>query len=147
MWVYAREGFFSIVLDSDQRDPEFPIVIRARVRDDLIALQAAVSVPWGFPTEIPGRDYPYRVYVSRAELGQVMAHWAETLDYSNFKDAVKALQGYARASLYSRVWSVMYGAEEALAEIKAGRNPFEATKQLSFSTLPPAPRKRKRGKA
>jgi hypothetical protein len=64
--------------------------------------------------ENEGTDYPYRIYVNQSAWAEVMAEMATGIDYPNFKESVMKSQGPERAHLYSRVWSILYGAEERL---------------------------------
>jgi hypothetical protein len=108
MWIFSEAGFFSIVQKGGRTGT--PMVIRARVRDDLENLQEMFHFLGPVETE-EGTDYPYRIYASKHEVSQVMSVLVNGIDYSNFKDRVAATAGKARASLYGKVWGVMYGAE------------------------------------
>lgn len=122
-WVFSKFGFFSVVHGST--DARYPYAVRARVREDIVGLaklmQKLDTIGRREPEviELPNRDYPYRLYLNQGELEILMQHLARTCDYVNFKDAVKKEQGYERASLYSRVWGVMYDAEKKMADAAA----------------------------
>lgn len=126
MWVFTPLGFFSATL-TNSKYKELPlrqqvghIMVRARVREDLVRLVAEHQrFGMGDRPEIldlPGHDYPYRIVIPKAEWIALAARLAEMIDYSNFKSAVeeKALDGFAgqaRHDLYMKVWGVMHGAE------------------------------------
>lgn len=126
MWVFTPLGFFSATL-TNSKYKELPlrqqvghIMVRARVREDLVRLVAEHQrFGMGDRPEIldlPGHDYPYRIVIPREEWIALAARLAEMIDYSNFKSAVeeKALDGFAgqaRHDLYMKVWGVMHGAE------------------------------------
>lgn len=117
MWLMTDIGFFSIVQKpADQALGR--LTIRSRVRSDLEAL----CKRFGFVdaiTEDTGTDYPYRVTAKKADVAAVLAQLATDIDYPNFKDRVKKVQGAARAAAYGDVWSVLYDLENT--EQKAGK--------------------------
>ena len=107
MWVLTPYGFFSIVQKPDDAS-RGTLTVRARVRSDLDALRAAV-LPELEPTEEgKATDYRFRARAPRAAVADAMAKLAETLDYSNFKNAVAKRQGSKREKLYHDVWDVLY---------------------------------------
>jgi hypothetical protein len=104
MWVITTPGFYSAV---EHRDDPGKIMIRARVKGDLTALKE--QVPGLKPYRVKKSDYPWRAVVSREEWYTAMAILADSVDYENFKDAVKERQGKRRADVYMSVWSVLHG--------------------------------------
>jgi len=130
MWTMTPRGFFSAV---QHRDDPTLLVVRTRVRADadtlvewyatwaqnLIALHAKMddlgvdlpsaqeALPDAEVTTYDWSDYPWRVILPRSAWAAFMAEAVEDLDYGNFKDAVKKVQGAARANVYSGVWSVL----------------------------------------
>lgn len=108
MWIFSQHGFFSAVRDGAR------VSVRARVKVDLENLNgllADLGEPSSEIVELPGRDYPYRVYLTPDVFSRVVLLMSQRVSYSNFKDHVKKVAGAARAKLYSQVWGVMYGAE------------------------------------
>lgn len=107
MWLITPIGFFSVVRKpTDTKNKT--LTVRARVRSDLEALQAQYLPELGPIQESAVNDYRFRAVAPQAAVAAAMARLAETLDYSNFKDAVKQRQGAARAHLYHGVWDVLY---------------------------------------
>lgn len=103
-------GFFSIVQKPEDRASGL-LTIRSRVRADLEAL--AKCLPFMGPiSEKAGTDYPYRASARQADVVAALAHLAASIDYSNFKDRVKAAQGPVRAAAYNEVWGVLYDLEK-----------------------------------
>lgn len=102
-------GFFSIVQKPEDKGTGL-LTIRSRVRADLEALGKRLTFKGGI-AEKAGTDYPYRARASQADVAAVLAQLAADIDYSNFKDRVKAVQGPARAAAYNGVWDVLYGLE------------------------------------
>lgn len=107
MWLITPYGFFSIV-EKPQDAVHGSLTVRARVRSDLDSLRAAVLPELGAIEESKGTDYRYRAQAPRAAVAAAMARLAETLNYSNFKNAVADRQGAKRAKLYHDVWDVLY---------------------------------------
>ncbi|MGC4397629.1 hypothetical protein [Hydrogenophaga sp. T2] len=107
MWLITPIGFFSVVRKpTDIKNKT--LTVRARVRSDLEALQAQYLAELGPIQESSVNDYRFRAVAPQDTVAAAMARLAETLDYSNFKDAVKQRQGAARAHLYHGVWDVLY---------------------------------------
>ena len=107
MWLITPIGFFSVVRKpTDTKNKT--LTVRARVRSDLEALQAKYLPELGPIQESSVNDYRFRAVAPQAAVAAAMARLAESLDYSNFKDAVKQRQGAARANLYHGVWDVLY---------------------------------------
>jgi hypothetical protein len=110
MWLMTDIGFFSIVQKPADKALG-RLTIRSRVRSDLEAL----GKRFGFfdaITEDTGTDYPYRTTARKADLAAALAQLATDIDYPNFKDRVKKVQGSARAAAYSDVWGVLYDLEK-----------------------------------
>jgi len=115
MWIFTEIGFFSVVRGDDE-DGVPTVMVRARVRDDLVSLlecygdelEPAPILEW------PGRDYPYRVIMARDEWAKILLALGMELDYPNFKNRVAQVSGAMRAQAYGAVWSVMLRLEEKL---------------------------------
>jgi hypothetical protein len=96
------------------------LAVRARVERDIEDLRQAYAPELGPTVQLDGRDYPYRAYISKEEFAAVMVRLVLDLNYSSFKSIVSDEQGISRARLYSRIWSIMNGAEQKLEA--AGRD-------------------------
>jgi hypothetical protein len=101
MWLMTTNGVLSAV---EHRDDCDAVVVRARVREDAEHLAAAVG---GKVIETPAADYRFRVRVAKTEWVAYIAGCASAIDYDNFKNAVAARQGPARASVYGEVWATL----------------------------------------
>lgn len=102
MWIMNKDGFFSVVQDVFC-EPGF-LVIRARVKDDLVRLlKRAESNVNLFKFE--EADYRYRVYLLREVVMKYVADTVEIIDYPNFKKEVHD-QGKDRA--YMGCWSSLH---------------------------------------
>ncbi len=103
MWLMTTVGFFSIVRKPDETD----LTVRARVREDLEALEKEYLPSLGPIVAGGGTDYPYRARVDSRALAAAIARMVEDIDYTNFKDTAAARQGMERAHVYGEVWSVL----------------------------------------
>ena len=145
MWLFTKIGFFSGTLanfkSKSYADLPRPadwetvpyIMVRGRVRDDLVRLDEFVAARFGRTKgtgaaifELPGHDYPYRMLIAHKDWEVTVAALVADVDYSNFKNAVTSnartrAEGNARHDLYMKVWSVMHGAERWLQDRLRGR--------------------------
>lgn len=107
MWLITPIGFFSIVQKPGDRQHD-TLTVRSRVRNDLAALKQNYLPGLGPIQESHDTDYRFRAIATRAEVSAAMARMVEGLEYSNFKSEVGKKQGQKRASLYHKVWDVLY---------------------------------------
>jgi hypothetical protein len=108
MWIFTTLGFFSIV---QKRGTNF-LTVRARAKGDLDALRSRY-LPSLTPTSSKGgTDYPWRATVDHAAFAEAMKQMVLDVTYDNFKNAVAARQGRARASVYHEVWETLLDLEE-----------------------------------
>lgn len=103
MWIFTKQGFFSVV--QDFRDPSV-LLVRARDRADLERLAEGLRAPPEILVTAQG-DYPFRVFLSRRDFASLLASLAADIDYTNFKAAVGESAGLARSGLYAKVWTLM----------------------------------------
>lgn len=109
MWIMTTRGMYSAVEKYEDRD-EGMLTIRSRVKQDLLNLKDLL------PNAVPYRekrytDYPWRIRVLHEDWDFAVATMSSEIDYSNFKDRVKVVQGAKRASVYGRVWAVLLSLE------------------------------------
>lgn len=105
MWVFfAKAGFFSVVQPVDSTGY---LVVRARVRDDLVRLRRLYVPRLGKIVLTPTRDYGFRAQVTRAEFAAGLAKAVSEIDFSNFKNEVATQLGKDRAHVYAQVWSAL----------------------------------------
>jgi hypothetical protein len=102
----TRIGFFSIVTKSASEWQ-----VRSRSKQDLQDLLHLCPEVGSAILDTPGRDYPYRIIVTRPDLDIVMLALAETVTYPNFKDAAARAPGQ-RQKPYHEVWAIMRDAAE-----------------------------------
>ena len=103
MWLCTQHGFFSIV----QKKPgEFHI--RARAHQDLDNLVKLCGTKWQI-LETKSGDYRYRIICDQADVSDVMAKLATSIDYSNFKSRIHDKPDQAnKSAAYSRLWGTLY---------------------------------------
>jgi hypothetical protein len=61
-------------------------------------------------------DYQDRANAPRTDVSAAMEKLTQAIDYDNFKNAVASRQDYNRASLYGKVWSILYNLSEKQGE-------------------------------
>jgi hypothetical protein len=89
MWVYLKEGFYSIVHKPPCREDE--LMVRVRCRHDLDKLKKMLKAEYAFNgviTDLPHADYAYRMIVPRKTLSSFLANVAMVRDYDNFKNTI-----------------------------------------------------------
>lgn len=101
MWLFTHRGFYSVVQDWDDNDM---VWVRARCAADLDALETGEQMK-----HTPGRDYPWRIRLSKEAFAELAGRLALEIDYSNFKGRIGEIDR-DRAHAYSGVWSVMFNA-------------------------------------
>jgi len=109
MWLFTKHGFYSVTEARHARKKNMK-QIRARNEVDLYNLKDALPELRKKRIYIDKRaDYRYRIYVSNDELGRVMAHFADSLDYNNFKNKIAKVPNQAEKVGYlGRIWNIMY---------------------------------------
>lgn len=124
MWIVTTFGFFSAVEKIEDRGTPF-LTVRARVRKDMVELLARSKGKRPKILDDKRGDYRYRARVRRGVLASIVADELLRLDYSNFKDEVRAKQGPRREGVYHRVWADL--AELQPTRPYAGRPPLGTT--------------------
>ena len=107
MWLMTSIGFFSIVQKPDDRTRN-TLTIRTRVKGDLEALRQGYLPDMGEILEHQGTDYRYRAVAPKASVASALSQLTLNLDYDNFKDEVRRVQGDERARTYGEVWCALY---------------------------------------
>jgi len=111
MWLFTKYGFFSVV---QHRDDEKKVLIRARIKDDLVGLlqfmryRCHVAPPE--VVELPHSDYAFRIALDKSVWRDVAAALTGDIDYDNFKNAVHGQPD--RDDAYLRVWQEMQALQQ-----------------------------------
>jgi 8-oxo-dGTP pyrophosphatase MutT (NUDIX family) len=116
MWLITPLGFFSIVCKPGDEE-QGTLTVRSRVKSDLEALGKNFLPSLGAIVEGAGTDYRYRAKAQRDDIGKALTLMVQQLDYENFKNEVAHRQGKYRASVYGKVWEVLYNLQEAPANV------------------------------
>lgn len=100
MWIATEHGFYSAV---ENRDNKKTVLVRARVKNDLEHLVAALRLK-NPVLSTPNADYPFRVVVNKKDWGRFLADAGNAIDYPNFKTRVGQHDRH-RADVYHDVWA------------------------------------------
>lgn len=103
MWIFTKEGFFSVVQDDYCKEDE--LMVRARVKGDLERLKEKITTEPGIIT-LGHADYLYRMPVLREDWASYLHGAAMELDYSNVKGTI-CEKNKNRQIAYFGVWSSM----------------------------------------
>jgi hypothetical protein len=106
MWIFTDTGFVSAVRKPWAKDK---MTVRARDKQSLAELS---EVSGENITTSKDSDYPHRVVVDDLVFKSWLLATIDVMDYDNFKNRVYETRGKKFASLLSKVWSVMLGAED-----------------------------------
>lgn len=109
MWIFTRDGFYSAVQHNESSDL---LQVRARRRDDLERLAAAVGYSDAPIIELPDADYRWRLNVQRDDFAGYMSRAVESIDYETNVKGTLARGDKARKSAMMSVWSAMYSLQE-----------------------------------
>jgi hypothetical protein len=103
MWVFAQNGYYSIVADKLDRDT---LWVRARIEGDIAKVWPDASV-----VHTPEADYAYRSALSRQEVAVAIGKAVLGISYSNFKDSITDKR---RSPFYLRCWHAMWEMQDVL---------------------------------
>jgi hypothetical protein len=107
MWVFTQDGFVSAVHGG--REHPDRVVVRARDKQSLALLSELVDTPI---IELDGRDYEYRVVITKEDFSNWLLMHVETLDYTNYKDRLWSSRGDVYHDAASRVWGEMHAVSD-----------------------------------
>lgn len=95
MWVFTNRGLLSVVQD---RENNGRLLVRARQEG---LLEQLVPRPGDvFVDKLA--DYPFRVFLTRAEFQEVLQDEVSRIDYDNFKNSIKDREYH---DVCLKVWS------------------------------------------
>ena len=108
MWVFNKDGFFSVVFDRDCNRDE--LMVRARCREDLVRLAKKMK---GYLNdkdivEFDISDYKYRMKVDKNLWADYLRQSALDIDYSNVKASIIPLADKPRQTAYYDIWTALY---------------------------------------
>lgn len=97
MWIGLNDGWLSIVKNNYDEET---LLVRARTLEHLTNV---------FPDcdyfKDSSADYPYRAYINRTIVADVIANRLMKIDYPNFKNSVEDDKLH---NVYSRLWNELY---------------------------------------
>jgi len=110
MWIFTRDGFFSVVNDYDCKENE--LMVRARNSDDLHRFLDHVSgTSRAEIIEMDHADYRYRVKLPRTAVIGYMVVELDSLRYPNFKATID-YKDTERSIAYHEIWNAMYAFQQ-----------------------------------
>jgi hypothetical protein len=108
MWLYLKDGFYSIVHKPPCQKDE--LLVRTRSKVDIDKLQKQLKEKYQFDGEVmatPKADYSYRMVVPRNIIAAFLSAAVMELDYDNFKNTIQG-KDYRRHDAYMICWEAMY---------------------------------------
>ena len=105
MWICLNDAFLSIIQPKPGDaaaagvDPKTHLLVRARRRGDIESLFPRAKV-----IELDGRDYQFRAYLPRKQVGDALASRVGQIEYTNFKGSVRSRPLH---DAYMAVWGIM----------------------------------------
>jgi hypothetical protein len=107
MWIFSKQGFFSIVKKKYLDQPK-PYQIRARSLNDLENLIKAADLEEEI-IETPYADYFFRIIADQADLEKIFNILQKELKYENFKNMVGRHEDQRdKLDAYHKIWKTMY---------------------------------------
>lgn len=107
MWLFLPFGFFSVV----RKPNDTQLCVRSRDAESLLRLRRLIPSMGPVITQ-GGTDYPHRAFVDPRVFGVFLAHYANTMDVPNFKDAAQDCRGPEFHDLCASVWATMFELED-----------------------------------
>jgi len=99
MWIFTKDGFFSIV---KHKDNSAYLMVKSRVREDLVDAFGPDDIK-----ELAGSDYRFRKTVPRAVVADYLKREAYELDYESVKDNIDKGEDDRHKMLYA-VWAAHF---------------------------------------
>ena len=110
MWIFTRDGFFSVVKDSDCAEDE--LMIRGRNRGDIERLLGKAGDAESEIIELPEADYRYRTRLPTEKWVWYVAHEAAGIDYTTVKETLIGSDD-DRSEAYYTCWAALHRFQKA----------------------------------
>lgn len=107
MWVFTRDGFFSVVKKECKADE---VMVRARQKSDLLGLGKKLNLTLCIQTDA-GTDYAFRAVLKQSDWAGYLADEAMLLDYENFKGSLSK-KDHERQNAYFQCWRALLNRQE-----------------------------------
>jgi len=105
MWIFTKDGFFSVVQKPHQRKNNM-VTVRGRDKKDLQRFIKAAGLQPSTLIDNEGTDYEFRVEVDKDTWKIYLDGLVDGINYDNFKHEVQ-LNNAERARVYMDVWSAL----------------------------------------
>lgn len=105
MWIFTRDGFYSAVQHNEKSDL---LQVRARRRDDLERLAAALGYRDAPIIEMREADYRWRLNVDRDDFAGYMVEAVHDIDYETNVKGTLSRNDSSRSHAMMDVWGAMY---------------------------------------
>lgn len=121
MWIFTEDSFLSVV-----RHWDFPerLLVRARIREDLVRFCRLAGVDESGIHENPLFDYRFRVEVPEETFIHFMVKAIKLLDYGNFKDRAcdnpddPPRVREKRDRVYHQIWALLRSLQRAACKAR-----------------------------
>lgn len=114
MWIYTKEGFFSVVEDK-KYCKEDEVMVRARIKLDLQRFKDHITTDPDIVT-LNEADYLHRIPVKRVDWANYLHKSAMELDYSTVKDSIG--NDGKRGIYYYGVWRNMQKLQDKMMMVE-----------------------------
>jgi hypothetical protein len=105
MWIFNKDGFFSVVQKPHQKGTAM-LTVRSRAKKDLLNFMLAAGLRSECLSATPHADYAYRIEISKNIWDKYISQTIQSIDYDNFKHEIEK-GDVKRADIYHDVWSAM----------------------------------------
>ncbi len=110
MWIFTKDGFFSVAKDQYCEDHE--LMVRVRCRDDLLRLVKRLEEDWEYTKdnilEFDHSDYRFRIKIDQHAWIDYVAEAASTIDYPTVKDNICPAGDHDRHDALYGIWRTLH---------------------------------------
>mgnify|MGYP001244664373 CR=1 FL=1 len=119
MWIFTKDGFYSVVQKSNQKGTDL-LTVRSRYKSDMAKLIKSLKIPEDMLLKEAGDDYEYRVVVEKSVLADYMKEQVMLIDYSNFTHEIEL------RNKKGRIFILVYGLNcQGPVRVKINIEPLE----------------------
>ncbi|MBF0225394.1 MAG: hypothetical protein HQK76_08065 [Desulfobacterales bacterium] len=104
MWIFNKDGFFSIVRKNCKFDE---IMVQARSKEDLISLSHKIGVESEI-IEAKKEDYKYRIIIRKKLISEYITKYIDEIDYDNVRSNIVPKDDKNRQNAYQQVYETMF---------------------------------------
>jgi hypothetical protein len=103
MWLLTPEAFVSIVKIHNTQQLAIRCRSHEQLTEFLVSYCSSDPTLWKDIVTTPESDYRYRVLVDKSLLRKIIWNAADSIDYTNFKDACRGSKAYKQ--LLTMIWN------------------------------------------